>query len=233
MTSPSRQAMTAFDAEMAQTYDERFAALRAFQDAMHLLVRTEFSALAPDARILVAGAGTGAEVRKLAAACPDYRFALIDPSGPMLDIARSHAAAEGFARRCSFHVGYVEDVDETGFDAATSLLVSHFLTDTAARTAYFRSIAERLKPGAPLFVADLCADRSAAGFPRLMDVWLNLMTHAGMTPEGRAHYTAAFGHDFAVHGPDEVEAMMETAGFARPVQCLQTGLIRGWTVTKR
>ena len=201
MTSLPRSTMTAFDAEMAATYDDRFAALRALQDAMHLIVQTEFSGLAPDASLLVAGAGTGAEVRKLAAAYPGYRFHLVDPSGPMLEIAKFHAAAEGFTERCTFQTGYVDDVTEAGFDAATSLLVSHFLTEADARAAYFQAIADRLKPGAPLFVADLSADRDAPDFDRLMQVWLNLMTHAGMTPEGRATYAAAFGHDFAAMNP--------------------------------
>lgn len=233
MITPARPVMAAFDAGQAPSYDARFAEMSAVRDAMHLVARAEFARLPADARILVAGAGTGAEVRALARAYPDMRFALADPSGPMLEVARRHAEAEGFAGRCNFHVGYVEDVEETGFDAATSLLVSHFLTDATDRTLYFRSIAERLKPGAPLFNADLCTDRTAEGFARLMDVWLNMTSLAGMTADGRANYASAFGRDFAVHGPFEVEAMMEAAGLARPVQCLQAGLIRGWMTSKR
>jgi tRNA (cmo5U34)-methyltransferase len=233
MTTPPRPVMAAFDADQAPTYDSRFAEMSAIRDGLHLLARAEFARLAPDGRLLIAGAGTGAEVRALAAVLPHMRFALVDPSGPMLDVARAHADAEGFAGRCSFHVGYVEDVGETGFDGATSLLVSHFLTDAADRTAYFRSIGERLVPGATFFNADLCADRSDAGFKRLMDIWLNMTALTGMTPEGRTQYASAFGRDFAAHGPSEVEAMMENAGFTRPVQCFQAGLIRGWMAEKR
>ncbi|KCZ88959.1 class I SAM-dependent methyltransferase [Hyphomonas jannaschiana] len=232
MTPPTRPVMAAFNADQAPTYDDRFAQMSAIRDMMHLVARAEFARLPADARILIAGAGTGAEVRTLAAVFPEMRFALIDPSGPMLDVARTHAETEGFASRCSFHIGYVEDVDETGFDGATSLLVSHFLTDAAGRTAYFRSIAGRLVPGAPLFNADLCADRSDTGFPRLLETWLNMTALTGMTAEGRAHYANTFGQDFAVHGPSEVEGMLENAGFARPVQCLQAGLIRGWMTAK-
>ena len=233
MTSPSRPVMAAFDADQTPTYDERFAQMSAIRDTLHLIARAEFAHLPADARILVAGAGTGAEVRALAAVFPQMHFALADPSGPMLDIARGHAEREGFAGRCSFHVGYVEDVEADGFDGATSLLVSHFLTEADGRTAYFRAIAERLSPCAPLFNADLCADRSDAGFPRLLETWLNMTALTGMTAEGRASYASAFGRDFAVHGPSEVEGMMEGAGFTRPVQCFQAGLIRGWMAAKR
>ena len=232
MPTPDRPVLPAFGAEQAPSYDSRFAEMSSIRDVLHLLARGRFTRLPADARILVAGAGTGAEVRSLAAHFPQMRFALADPSGPMLDIARAHADAEGFAGRCSFHVGYVEDVEEIGFDGATSLLVSHFLTDAAERTAYFRTIADRLAPGAPLFNADLCADRAAPDFSGLMDIWLSLTALTGMTEEGRAHYAAAFGRNFAAHGPSEVEAMIEAAGFARPVQCLQAGLIRGWMTAK-
>jgi len=233
MTSSSRPVMAAFDAEQAPSYDSRFAEMSAVRDVLHLIARAEFARLPSDAHILVAGAGTGAEARTLARHFPQMRFALIDPSGPMLDVARAHAEAEGFAARCSFHVGYVEDVGEAGFDGATSLLVSHFLTEAADRTAYFRSIAERLSPGAPCFNADLCADRARDDFPRLLEAWLNMTALTGMTAEGRANYASAFGRDFAVHGPSEVGAMMEAAGFTRPVQCVQAGLIRGWLTAKR
>lgn len=236
MTSPSRPVMAAFDAEQAPSYDSRFAEMSAVRDVLHLIARAEFARLPADARILIAGAGTGAEVRTLARHFPEMRFALIDPSEPMLDVASTHAEAEGFAARCSFHVGYVEDVEETGFDGATSLLVSHFLTEAADRTAYFRSIADRLAPGAPCFNADLCTDCMRDDFPRLMETWLNMTALTGltgMTAEGRANYVSAFGRDFAVHGPSEVEAMMEAAGFTRPVQCVQAGLIRGWMTAKR
>ena len=233
MTSPSRPVLAAFDAERALSYDDSFAELSAIRNALHLIPRVEFRSLPPDARILVAGAGTGAEVRTLAAHYPDFRFALVDPSGPMLDVARAHADQEGFVDRCSFYTGYVEDVADTGFDGATSLLVSHFLTDTGARTTYFRSIAERMKAGAPLFIADLCTGRDSADFNQLIDIWLHLLALTGMTEEGAATYRSAFGRDFAVHGPAEVMAMIELAGFARPVQCLQAGLIRGWMTAKR
>lgn len=223
---------TAFGPEQAATYDDRFSKLNAIKDTMHLILRTHFQHLPETARILVAGAGTGAEVRFLAGLFPNWRFALADPAAAMLDIARRHAEAEGFADRCVFHSDYVSTLDESGVDAATSLLVSHFLTDAAGREAYFRSIAERLAPGARLFNADLCADASSPDFPALMNVWLDLMSHAGMAEEGREHYRAAFGRDFAAHGPAEVESMIGAAGFGHPVQCFQAGLIRGW-VTRR
>jgi len=225
----------AFDAERAEGYDREFEALRAVKDLLHLLLRVQFSTLPAHARILVAGAGTGAEVRFLARHFPDWRFTLADPAPGMLAVAERHANAEGFADRCEFHEGYVGSLPRDLHDAATSILVSQFLTDSAARQSYFEDIAARLKPGALLFNADLSADRSAATFERTMDLWLEMMQYAaaarGAEPNAhgdRPSFRDLFGKVVAAHDPAEVEALMTRAGFTELVPCYQAVLIRAW-----
>ena len=229
---PPNNIPTSFGPEEAATYDERFSKLSSVNSLLHLVVQSQFASLPDTAHILIAGAGTGAEVRYLAPLFPSWRFALADPSDAMLEIARRHAAEEGFADRCTFHAGYVSSLPEAEFDAATSLLVSHFLNEEEDRTAYYSSIAERLRPDAPLFEAALCGNRSDPIFEMEMDVWLGLLTLAGMTAEGRENYRKSFGTLFAAHDPSEVEKMIGAAKFDRPVQCFQAGLIRGW-ITQR
>ena len=122
----------------------------------------------------------------------------------MLAVARRHAEAEGFAARCSFVADYVSAAPLQTHDAATSLLVSHFLTEAAARQAFFADIAARLKPGGLLFNLDLCADRSAPGFAGALDLWLDLLRLGGVPEENRKGWLAAYGRDFGVHGPSEL-----------------------------
>ena len=232
MSSPpaSTPASTqAFDASHAEAYDRSLERLLPFKGALHALMRWSFASLPDDARILVAGAGTGAEVRFLAPIFPQWRFTLVDPSEPMLEVGRRHAVAEGFADRCTFHVGLVSTLKEEGFDAATSVLVSHFLADAGARRAYFAEIAQRLRPGGLLFNADLCADLEDPSFGALMDLWLTLV---GMADDRRVFFRAAFGKGLAAHGPAEVEDMIRGAGFEGLVPCLQAGLIRAWIATR-
>lgn len=223
-----------FDAAHAEVYDRQFERIHAIKDALHLLLGVQLRRLPSDARILIAGAGTGAEARHLAALHPGWRFTLVDPSEAMLAVARRHAKAEGFADRCTFYAGFVSSLPIEVHDGATSLLVSQFLTEAAARQAFFADIAARLRPGGILFDADLAADREAPGFDAALDLWLDLLAYArGTTPEADARYRAAFGREFAVHSPAEVEAMIESAGFTAPVACYQAGLIRGWVATRR
>ena len=140
----------AFNEDHARVYDSQFAALSGIKACIHLLTEACLGGLPDHARILIAGAGTGAEARYLAPRFPGWRFTLVDPSAPMLAIARAHAEAEGFAGRCSFHAAYVSDTPMDAHDGAPSLLVSHFLTEAPARQAYFADIAARMKPGGRL-----------------------------------------------------------------------------------
>jgi tRNA (cmo5U34)-methyltransferase len=192
-------------------------------------MRSWFSRLGASARVLLAGAGTGAEARFLAPISPEWRFTLVDPSEAMLAVARRHAQTEGFADRCELHVGLVSSLPSGGFDAAASVLVSHFLTDAGERQAYFAEIAKRLNPGGLLFDADLCADTVDPSFDTLMDLWLAL---AGLPDDRKESFRNGFGRGVAAHGPAAVEAMIANAGFSAPVVCFQGALVRGWVAVK-
>ncbi len=218
----------AFDA-YAEAYDRSLEPILAIKATLHLLLRCQFSGLPDSARILVAGAGTGAEARFLAPIFPQWQFTLVDPSEAMLAVGRRHAVAEGFADRCEFHAGFVSSLAGGPFDAATSVLVSHFLTGVDDRQAYFAEIARRLKPGGLLFNADLCANPEDPSFGSVMGLWLTL---AGLPDERKASFRAAFGRDLATHGPAEVEAMIAHAGFSAPASVFQAALIRGWTAAR-
>jgi tRNA (cmo5U34)-methyltransferase len=219
-----------FDESHAATYDDRFAKLAPFRDALHLVTQFALAELPADARILCVGAGTGAELLHLAAAFPGWRFTAVDPSGPMLRRCRARVEAAGFGGRCQFHEGFVENLADQGpFDGATALLVSQFLVDRDARCGFFRAIADRLRPSAPLVVADLAWPPTQE---ELMAVWQRAWLHAGIPPEQVARLRESLGRDVAVLAPEEVAAIVTAGGFDAPMRCFQTVLIHGW-VTRR
>lgn len=225
--------MTPFNEEHAAIYDSQFGNMAPIRDGLNLTATLALAPLPADAHILCAGAGTGAEVLTLAAAHPGWRFRLADPAPAMLAVARQKLDAAGYLSRCTFHDGYLETLEHGArYDGATSLLVSHFLTDAREREAYFREIAARLKPGAPFVNADLASDLDDAGFGSLMDIWIRGMQASHMPTDQKSQYREKFGQDFAVHSPNEVEAMMKAAGFSDPVQIYQGMLIRSWVATR-
>lgn len=226
--------LTALFDQQAQSYDQQWARLAPLRDSLHLLLGSVLAGRPDDARVLCVGAGTGAEIVYLADRFPGWTFTAVEPSAGMLEVCRQRMLAQGLGARCSFHHGYVESLpDGAPFDAATCLLVSQFILEPPARTAFFRSIAGRLRPGALLASADLAFDTGAATYPAMLEAWMRTMSVAEMTVEGLERMRAAYRRDVAILAPGAVEAMIRCAGFDPVVQFHQAGLIHAWYAVRR
>lgn len=221
---------TPFDETHAASYDQRFAKLAPFRDALHLVTRLALDGLPAKARILCVGAGTGAELLYLAEAFPGWRFTAVDPSAPMLERCRARMEAAGIASRCELHEGTVESLPKSeAFDGATALLVSQFLVEPDARRGFFAAIAARLRPGAPLMVADLAAPAASDG---LLSLWKRAWRFADVPAEQVERIPESFGREVAVLPPPDVAALIGAGGFEAPMPCFQTVLIHGWTARR-
>jgi tRNA (cmo5U34)-methyltransferase len=222
------QLETTFD-QQAGTYDQQWAKLAAFGDAIHLLIGSIFSRLPQDARMLCIGAGTGAEIHFLAQRFPAWKFVAVEPSSGMVKAAQLRAEQNGYSERCTFHTGYLESLDDLGlFDCATSLLVSQFILDSRERADFFRAIAVRLKPNGILATSDLASDTGSPFYASLLEVWMRTMSAADLSQERMQQMRAAYDRDVSILPPEKVEAIIASGGFQRPVQFYQAGLIHAW-----
>lgn len=126
--------------------DSLYRAVQAIMDAT----------LAENARILIAGAGAGREIEALGASAKSYQLTGFDPSTDMLALASTFADAPGLKNRVELIKGLIDDVgDARRFDAATSILVMHFLPDDGGKERYLRAMRQRLKTGAPYVHVDV------------------------------------------------------------------------------
>lgn len=218
-----------FDQERASSYDKQFAKLAPLRDALHLCMRMILSELPTDAHILCVGAGTGAELIYLAQNFPQWRFTAIEPAAAMLDICRQRTEACGVASRCTFHEGYLDSLPASdAFDAATCLLVSHFIVQQDERSNLFRQIAARLRPNGYLVSADLVSYTSTPEYRSLFEVWLRMLKYSETPADKIDNLRASYGRDFAVLSLPEVESIIALSGFEMPVLFLQTLLIHAW-----
>ncbi len=218
-----------FDKERASSYDKRFTKLASIRDALHLLIRMQLSDLPANARILCVGAGTGIELVYLAQTFPQWSFTAVEPAMPMLDICRKRAEEYGITSRCNFHEGYLDSLPESDpFDAATCILVSHFITQPEERRKFFHEIAERLRPNGYLVSADLASDMTTSAYESLFEVWVKTLKYSEIPDEEIEKYRAALGKDVAVLPPKEVESIISSSDFERPVLFYQALLMHAW-----
>lgn len=235
MRTPNPRAAGGFSGEQAAGYDARsrvaIPGYEVLHDLVAVLLRSE---LGLEARVLVAGAGTGEEIVRLAPGNPGWRFVGVDPAPDMLVIARRRIAESGAADRAEAIDGFVAELPpEPAFDAATLLLVMHFLPDDGAKLELLQSIAERLKPGAPLLLADLHGDPAASAFDRLLAAWKRRVVDAvGDRPE----VSESFGkirEDIAFVPEARIFALLDEAGFDAPFRFWGGLLFGGWIARRQ
>ncbi len=218
-----------FDQTMAREYDQRFQKIAAMREALHLCIKILCQDAPEAARVLVVGAGTGLEIADLAKAFPRWRFTAVDPSPDMLAVCRQRCETEGIEPRCDFHEGYLNTMPATApYDIATSLLVSHFITEPTVRRGYFEEIAGRLRPGGRLINADLAADMGAPDYPKRLDDWLATMRYNGATQESLAELRTLLGTKVALLAPAKVAELIAQAGFAAPTAFFQVMFMHAW-----
>jgi len=220
----NKESHTIFNKKNASSYDNQRAKLAPLKDALHLCMRMILSELPVDAQVLCIGVGTGSELIYLAQEFPQWHFTAVEPAPAMLNICRQRAEESGVASRCTFHEGYLDSLpDSDPFDAATSILVSHFIGEAEKRTKFFAEIAARLRPGAYLVNADLASDVSSSNYKSILDVWLNMHEYAGMPAR-----VDSFGRNGVLLPTEKVELILKSSGFDSPVLFFQTLFIHAW-----
>ena len=140
-----------FDASRAGEYARQCRIALAGYDACHELSACMLSASLGEgkaARVLVVGAGgTAGEIITAARLEPEWSFVAVDPSPPMLDLARTYLVEAGVSDRVETVLGAVADLDSSpSFDAAIMIGVLHHLQDDAAKQDILAQIATRLRP---------------------------------------------------------------------------------------
>lgn len=233
MPDPSSPAT--FDQKRASAYDQRIPwAIPGYESLHALTLDLLSSALPGQARLLIAGAGTGMEILTLGAARPGWRFTAADPSAPMLDTLQARINAASLQGAVTVRNAFVRDLpaEDTGFDAATSMLVSHFITDTGERTGYFHSIAQRLKPGATLVFADMFGDRSSAAFAQLLAAWRTRFARSGADPKEIEAAFSRMESDVSTIPESVLLGLVQSAGFSLPVPFWRGLVFGGWTAKR-
>ena len=185
-------------------------------------------------RFVLPGAGGGAlEIRTAARLAPAWSFVAVDPSEPMMEIARFRLEEAGLTGRTTFHAGYVGDLPrDVPFDAATLIGVLHHVPGDAAKHELLTSIAERMRSGAPLTLA---GNRYAyESRSLLLATWAERWRLQGAGDEEVRVKLARIRQGAEPPESDEaVVGLLVDAGFSAPSMFFSSLFWGAWVATKR
>jgi tRNA (cmo5U34)-methyltransferase len=217
-----------FTKEAAQGYDERNSKLSKISDALHFLTGLALKDLPPNARVLCAGAGTGAEILSLSKVYPGWEFTALDPSQSMLEVCRRNMENAGLLDRCEFVHGYTAGLPQgQDFDAVLSIFVGHFIK-REERLNFYREMTIRLRPGGYLVNAEISFDLGSEEFPSMLKGWEAVQEKMGATAESLTNLPKILHEVLTVLPPGETEELIRRSGIATPVRFFQAFMICAW-----
>ncbi|MEM8720029.1 MAG: class I SAM-dependent methyltransferase [Cyanobacteria bacterium P01_G01_bin.39] len=226
------EAKIEFDRDRAQQYDLDIRKAIPGYESLHSMAHSLLQTSLDEAAILVVGSGTGMELVGYAQSNPKWLLTGVDPSLEMMAIAKSELNKVGLSDRVHLHTGYVDSLPiAEPLDAATLILVMHFLPDDGAKLQLLKDIAQRLKPGAKLILADLYGDNSAAYFDMFIKAWQALyfsQLDDESKTKAEANFATSINNSIYFVTEARIIELLEAAGFNQVTKFYNAFLFGGW-----
>jgi len=184
------------------------------------------------ANLLIVGAGGGTEL-SIFGSKTQWKMTGVDPSTEMLNAAASKVEALGLSERVQLIQGTVNDVPTTAlFNAATSILVMHFLPDDGSKLSFLKLINQRLESKAPLFLVDFCGERNSEQSNQLFSAWKSHAIQAGVPTEFIEEQSEKILPNLPFVPERRITELLSEAGFTEVVQFYKALTYNGWMALK-
>jgi tRNA (cmo5U34)-methyltransferase len=219
-----------FESDFGARYDRLVrTTIFGYESLFRMVLALVQTRLSVTARVLIVGSGTGAELITFGNLMPGWKLTGVDPSAQMIGLCQQKLNQEALSDRVQLHCGYAADLPaEQQYDAATLVLVMHFIPDDGAKLALLRSIADRLRPGASFVLIDHHGDPQSAEFRHLLSAWQNYQVLMGM-PAAAAESLLAEAvrtHHFITEA--RTRELLAEAGFGNTERFFTAFLTAGW-----
>lgn len=218
-----------FNAEMTSEYDRGIRRTFPTYDQLFRIVHAYLNAqLNEESRLLIDGAGGGTELTVFAPNNPGWHFAAVDPSESMLQLAQGKMEQLNLTQQVDFFSGIVQNLEASSFDAATSLLVLHFIEDDEQKLAHLKAIRARLTDGAPFVIAALYGDRESAEFKTIYALWKACWLHTTKLTADQVDKMGETLLSQSILTEDEIRHLLTAAGFRQITNFFKTNLFGAW-----
>jgi len=222
-----------FNNTLANEYEKGIRRTLPSYDAMLRLIQTFYrSTLHEHADILVVGAGSGNEILQLADGRPNWSFTGIDPSESMLNIAKERL--QSLPNDLSLYQGTMLDthLPTIKFDAASCVLVLHFIQGYEAKLSTLKEIAHHLKPGAPFVLVSKYGQPGSIETELQFDLWRSYwLQHTKLSvPDVMEMEKSIRALSFMPE--EDILTLLQEAGFIKPSRFFTTTLFGGWVCFK-
>ncbi|MGL5941572.1 MAG: class I SAM-dependent methyltransferase [Waterburya sp.] len=228
------EAKIEFDSERANQYNLDIRKAIPGYEALHSMALSILQVnLNSAAKLLVVGSGTGIELINYSQQNPGWLLTGVDPSPEMMAIAKQELTNQGLMKQVYLHTGYVDTLSATeAMDAATLMLVMHFVPDDGSKLKLLKNIAQRLKPGAELILADLYGDKFSPDFVNLMQAWKAFyfsQLEEEIRVKAEQDFEASINHSIYFITEARIIELLSTAGFSQITKFYNAFLFGGWT----
>lgn len=224
-----------FDATLAKQYDSGIRRTLPTYDSMLRLIQSFLRAnVSPaGAQLLVVGAGGGNEVISFGSNNPEWTFTGVDPSEVMLAVAKQKCDEAELSNRVTLVQGTVEDIRlDTTFNAATCILVLHFIQSYEDKLRTLKGIHARLKPGAPFVLVSKYGDPTSAEFQERLKLWKSYWLDTTKLTVEEVDKMERDILSLSYVTEEVIEQLLQEAGFVRVAKFFSTTLFGGWICHK-
>lgn len=178
--------------------------------------------------LLAVGCGTGNEIERFVPESKQWKITGVDPSPEMIKQANEKFKIND---QITLYEGLVSDLGlEKKYDAATLLLVLHFLDDDGNKLNLLKDISDRLVSGATFVMLDITGDKS--------QIKQNLKILKHLLPDGLEEVEIdnrinRIENDLFPVSEQRLSELFEAAGFEPPLRFFQSAIYMGWLTTKK
>ncbi len=218
--------------ETDNIYEKQVQRVNPTYPQLFSMALTYLSNLVPEAAdLLIIGAGGGQELVTFGQASPKWSLTGIDPAYGMIEMARQRVESVALSNRIHLFHGIVEDLPQGQYDAATSLLVLHFLSEDE-KISMLQAIYQNLKPGAPFILASLVGTPGSFAYGVHLAAWVSHMAGPDATQDALEVQDNILRNQWHLISEGHLYELLKNAGFINVDRYYYSYLFGGWIAFK-